>query len=199
METPRLMSMACWWTTGLSRPWARVSIPVCPPTSGRTAQGSYTDGGSASITNGMIDDVGVWRRVLTGNEIAQIYRLGTNGMDLTGVVDPPHPIVDSISPANNQTDVKVDAAIIAIIQDGTLPLDPATVQMTLNGDPVTPLLNKVATLTTLTYQPPSPLPNKTTNVVRLIFGDTSALFTNTWRFVTVPLEQKPSITGQWDF
>ena len=51
----------------------------------------------------------------------------------------------------------------------------------------------------MTYQPPAPLPNNTTNVVRLIFGDTSALFTNVWQFVTVRVEQKPSITGQWDF
>jgi len=49
---------------------------------GQDGTGIYTDGNIASIS-AQIDDLGVWRRVLTANEIQSIYTAGQAGKDLT--------------------------------------------------------------------------------------------------------------------
>ncbi len=50
---------------------------------GQDGKGNYTDGGSAEIVDAMIDDVGIWRRVLTPQEVAAIYNAGSAGQDLS--------------------------------------------------------------------------------------------------------------------
>lgn len=49
---------------------------------GQDGTGTYTDGNSAAIT-AQIDDVGIWKRVLTADEIRSIYTAGQSGTDLT--------------------------------------------------------------------------------------------------------------------
>ncbi len=49
-------------------------------------RGDYTDGGSAGITNAVIDDVGIWRRALSAQEAQAIYTAGQNGKDLAQAV-----------------------------------------------------------------------------------------------------------------
>ena len=112
---------------------------------------------------------------------------------------PQPPYVRSVSPGQNATDVKVDTAITADIVDGANPLDVFSIQMKLNGASVTPTWTQNGNVTTVTYQPASPLAYKATNTVTLSFGDGTVSVTNTWQFVTRPGDQKPSITGQWDF
>jgi hypothetical protein len=53
---------------------------------GQDGKGTYTDGGSAGITNALIDDVGLWRRALSPQEAASIYTSGQAGKDLSQVV-----------------------------------------------------------------------------------------------------------------
>lgn len=48
---------------------------------GQDGTGKYTDGGSASI-DGFIDDVAIWRRVVTSQEDASIFAAGSTGQDL---------------------------------------------------------------------------------------------------------------------
>jgi hypothetical protein len=112
---------------------------------------------------------------------------------------PPHPYVESTSPANGDSAVSPDTGITANIVDGELAVTAGSVQLAFNGSSVVPNVSKVGTITTVSYQPPSPLPAGSTNTVRLIFADSSGNFTNTWTFVVKPLDQKPSITAQWDF
>jgi hypothetical protein len=50
---------------------------------GQDGRGIYTDGGSAGITNALIDDLGIWRRALSGVEAAAIYNAGQAGHDLS--------------------------------------------------------------------------------------------------------------------
>jgi hypothetical protein len=53
---------------------------------GQDGRGTYTDGGSSSL-DALIDDVGVWRRILTSDEAGTIYLNGLAGKDLsTGAV-----------------------------------------------------------------------------------------------------------------
>ena len=66
--------------------------PIASPQSswavniGQDGTGVYTDGGSAYNINALIDDVGIWRRALTPNEVAGIYMAGQNGQDLSQAV-----------------------------------------------------------------------------------------------------------------
>lgn len=53
---------------------------------GQDGSGAYTDGGSAEIVGALVDDLGIWRRVLTQQEVAGIYSAGAAGKDLSTVV-----------------------------------------------------------------------------------------------------------------
>jgi len=46
---------------------------------GQDGTGSYTDGGGVGIADGNIDDVAVWKRVLTVQEVEAIQRVGNSG------------------------------------------------------------------------------------------------------------------------
>ncbi|HEY6226005.1 MAG TPA: hypothetical protein VI282_02675, partial [Verrucomicrobiae bacterium] len=50
---------------------------------GQDGTGHYTDGGSSSI-DALIDDVGIWRRVVTPDEVGKIFLRGKSGQDLLG-------------------------------------------------------------------------------------------------------------------
>jgi hypothetical protein len=50
---------------------------------GQDGKGTYTDGGSVEVNGGLIDDVGIWRRVLSASEVAGIYQNGQQGRDFT--------------------------------------------------------------------------------------------------------------------
>ncbi len=50
---------------------------------GQDGTGDYTDGGSAAIIGARIDDVGIWRRIVTPQEDLAIYTVGQSGKDLS--------------------------------------------------------------------------------------------------------------------
>jgi len=69
-------------TAGIDTPDLGYAINI-----GQDGTGAYTDGGSAYLIGGLIDDMGIWRRALTPGEAAAIYTAGLAGKDLTtGVV-----------------------------------------------------------------------------------------------------------------
>ena len=49
---------------------------------GTDGTGNYTDNGNVGATNMLIDDVGIWRRLLTAQEVTAIYSAGRAGRDL---------------------------------------------------------------------------------------------------------------------
>jgi hypothetical protein len=50
---------------------------------GQDGTGHYTDGGSSSL-DALIDDVAIWRRVVTPDEAGKIFLRGQSGQDLLG-------------------------------------------------------------------------------------------------------------------
>jgi Concanavalin A-like lectin/glucanases superfamily/Immunoglobulin domain len=50
---------------------------------GQDGTGHYTDGDGGAAIDALIDDVGIWRRVVTPQEVAAIYNAGKSGMDLS--------------------------------------------------------------------------------------------------------------------
>lgn len=60
-----------------------------PTNIGQDGMGDYTDGDSGVMwTDALIDDVGVWRRTITGDEVAAIYQAGLRGQNLQSVPEP---------------------------------------------------------------------------------------------------------------
>lgn len=170
-----------------------------PTNIGQDGTGVYTDNGDAGIDDGMIDDVAIWRRALTGFEIQRIYQYGTNGVAVSDVPDPAVPAIVSTDPAANAINVPTDTAISVMIHDGALPLDNNTVQLTVNGSPAAVSISKAGNVSTVTHQPSVPFQNDTTNRVRIVFGDGVNSVTSSWSFVVVKLAQTHGITGHWDF
>ncbi|MEI8040046.1 MAG: immunoglobulin domain-containing protein [Verrucomicrobiota bacterium] len=60
---------------------------------GQDGTGNYTDGGSAAI-EGDIDEVILWNRLITAQEIAQLYNAGAHGVS-------PLPFITSVVPAGD--------------------------------------------------------------------------------------------------
>lgn len=56
---------------------------------GQDGTGTYTDGGSVGWRDGMlIDDLGIWNRAITADEVATIYNGGKQGIALKAVPEP---------------------------------------------------------------------------------------------------------------
>src|SRR6185436_20964822 len=49
---------------------------------GQDGEGAYVDSFNVGVTNGVADDVGIWRRALTSQEALAIYTAGQQGLDL---------------------------------------------------------------------------------------------------------------------
>jgi hypothetical protein len=50
---------------------------------GQDCTGLYTDGGGAAAVDMLVDDLGIWRRVVTPQEAVAIYNAGKAGLDLS--------------------------------------------------------------------------------------------------------------------
>ena len=87
LSNKKAASVAGTWDTS-ALPFSHTGGPATPLQTafavniGEDGSGIYTDGGSAYNINALIDDLGIWRRALTANEAALIYRSGLAGGDL---------------------------------------------------------------------------------------------------------------------
>ena len=165
---------------------------------GQDGIGTYTDGTGAAAIDMLMDDLGIWRRVLSGAEVNAIYSFGLNGTNLANVpiIDP---FVTSTIPAPLATDVLPSAPISAVITDGGInKLATNSIQFLLNGTAKTPSITKSGTDTTVQYTPPSMLPAGSANTVTLIFANNATpatTFTNTWAFTVANYHVIPSTAG----
>jgi hypothetical protein len=84
------------------------------------------------------------------------------------------PYISSISPQDGAVNVLVTAPITVKVEEPGATIQANTVQMTLNGQTVTPQVAKVGTTTTITYDGAQNLASETTNQVSLTFTDSSS-------------------------
>jgi len=159
---------------------------------GQDGTGGYTDGGSAEMVGLKMDDLGIWRRVLSSGEVAAIYSAGTNGMNLAQVPAIVDPYLKSTIPVASAATVAPNAPVSALLVDGLNIVAPDSVKLSLNGADVGVVLNKAGAETTVTYTPTTLLPSGL-NTATLVFGNNATpqkLWTNTWSFtcpyVTLP-------------
>ncbi|MCL5097724.1 MAG: hypothetical protein M1608_09390 [Candidatus Omnitrophica bacterium] len=92
-------------------------------------------------------------------------------LDATLILRPPAPYVIATSPEGRT--VRANATISVQIVDHITQLDPASVQLFLNGAAVTPTIAKPAgsDVSTITYDPKGALIQEATNTVQIVFGD----------------------------
>lgn len=168
-------------------PMSQVTGPIDTTLSvniGQDGTGAYTDGGSAEMVNVLMDDLGVWRRVLSAGEVLAIYNAGLGGTNLANVPAIVNPYVKSTAPATGDTGVRPDTTITAVITDGLNAVATNSVQMVVNGSSVPVAITKAGSDTTVVYTPTSLLPSGA-NAVALIFGNNASpqgFFTNNLSF-----------------
>lgn len=111
---------------------------------------------------------------------------------------PTRPYITSVSPAVGQRMVAPNASVILALEDGGAPVQQDSIQLTLNGQAVTPNIAKAGTRTTLTYTAPQGLMGNTLYNVDLGYSDTSArprtaTYSFTTRYVPTPVADGASI------
>jgi hypothetical protein len=151
---------------------------------GQDGTGAYTDGGSAEMVDLLMDDLGIWRRVLSLGEIAAICNAGLGGTNLSKVPAVVNPFVKSTTPAEQATGVRPDATISAVIADGINAVATNSVKLLVNGVQVAAAVTKAGTDTTVQFAPTALWPSGP-NTAIVIFGNNAApqkFFTNTWTY-----------------
>lgn len=81
--------------------------------------------------------------------------------------------VSAVTPIPNSTGIPADQDIRIEVTHGAAAVDTGSVQMTLNGAPVTPTASTAGNVTTITYPSAGPLPPNSQSVVTLGFRDTA--------------------------
>jgi alkaline phosphatase D len=56
--------------------------PGLPTNIGQDGSGTYTDGGTVTIGDGTLDDLGIWRRAISSEEVQEIFRKGLAGANI---------------------------------------------------------------------------------------------------------------------
>jgi len=151
---------------------------------GQDGTGRYTDGNSVEINDLMMDDVGIWRRVLTAAEAKAIHQAGLAGKSLTSVVSTPEPPVLVRQPAGANT-AAGDALTLRVLPRGTSPF---TFQWR-RGSVVLPS----ATNALLVLQDAQA---KDAGVYTCVVGNSVGSVVSEPAEVTVDLQQAPTLTEQ---
>jgi hypothetical protein len=157
---------------GLGQPYA-VNV-------GQDGTGAYTQAnvqdvppalaGGASMT-AAVDDVGIWRRVLTDLEVAAMYNFGQKGTNLFNVPDASAPVLLSFSPNNGAVGVPPNVPVTARILDQGTQVNANSIQLFVDDVLVTHTLTKSGVTNTIAYTQPFLSAPMTTHTNRLIFAD----------------------------
>jgi len=160
---------------------------------GQDGTGTYTQAaggpnppataGTAGLTNAAIDDLGIWRRLLTDLEVASVYNFALNGTNLYDVPDVHTPIVTSFSPPNNGSGVSPYIPVTARIEDQSTAVNTNSLILTVDGVSVPFTLSHNAGTNILTYTATALSAPGSLHTNKLIFADDAApvanRFTNT--------------------
>jgi phosphodiesterase/alkaline phosphatase D-like protein len=109
---------------------------------GQDGTGVYTDGNSVEINDLMVDDVGIWRRVVTATEAVAIYNAGKAGQNLATVASSPEAPVLTKHPESRNA-VAGENITLRVLPRGTSPF---TFEWRRNNQPVAGGTNAVLRL-----------------------------------------------------
>jgi len=158
---------------GLGNPYA-VNI-------GQDGTGAYTqganyspppaDGSGGAAISANIDDVGIWRRVMTPSEVTAMYNFGLQGTNLFNVPDVHTPLLLSFTPANGASAVAASIPVTARIQDQDTKVNTNSLLLLVDGVSVPFTLVQNAATNTLTYTQPFLAAPSSVHTNKLIFAD----------------------------
>jgi len=130
--------------------------------------------GNSGLYNSAIDDVGIWRRVLTDLEVAAVFNFGQKGTNLFDVPDANTPVVLSFSPNNGAAGVLPNVPIGARILDQGTQVNTNSIQLFIDDVLVAHTLARNGVTNTITYTQPFLSAPLTTHTNKLIFADNGA-------------------------
>lgn len=151
---------------------------------GQDGTGRYTDGNSVEIKDLMIDDLGLWRRVLTATEVRLIHEAGKWGRSLQTVESTPEAPVLVKQPSAQQA-VAGDAVTFRVLPHGTSPF---TFQWRRNGAAVTGETNAMLVL--------SDVQQAAAGNYSCVVGNVAGSVTSSEVELSVDASQAPSIRTQ---
>jgi hypothetical protein len=142
-----------------------------PTNIGQDGNGTYTDGGGVGVDDGQIDDVAIWRRVISAGEVTRIYSAALAGVNVANVPDAAGPTVTEYVPAMGGTQVAPAVAVRLKIEDAGTALDKTSVELSFDGAKVAHTLESDGKTNVVVYDPPGLLAAKSTHAIKLVFKD----------------------------
>jgi hypothetical protein len=166
---------------------------------GQDGTGMYTDGGSAQMIGLLMDDLGIWGRVLSDSEVGAIYQGGLIGSNIVQVVTKLPPTVSTLAPAPNFTGASGLPTLTATILDKDTAVVTSTVHLSFDGTQVPASVNKTTNLTTVLYTVTNLLTAASTHTVSLSFSDNNTpanTITTNWSFTVIKYPTLPAAFAQ---
>lgn len=154
---------------------------------GQDGSGVYQSG-DFNMKDLLMDDLGIWRRELSGGEVSAIYNAGLGGTNISKVPTIEFPFVKSTSPAFQATGVNPISPVSVVVTDGAKALDNASVKLSVNGADVPVAITKVGANSTITHTPTAlwPIGDNTATVIFANAGSPQVFVTNTWTYTVAP-------------
>jgi hypothetical protein len=155
---------------------------------GQDGTGAYTDNGSAQMIGVLIDDLGIWGRVLSPSEVSSIYQGGLVGSNIVQVITKLPPTVRTLAPAPNFNGASGFPTLSATVLDQDTVVATNTVTLSLDGAQLTPTVTKSNNLTTVTYTVTNLFAAASSHNATLSFNDNNTppnTISTNWTFTVI--------------
>lgn len=146
-----------------------------------------------SFLHGAVDDVAVWSRALTPDEIG--YLASGHAVPVTGPVTAPA-ILSSRTPAPDAVNVVPSVPLEVVLSEGSEPLDTSKIVLRLNGTVLTPAITSQNGAVTVKASLAQITPNSE-NTVKVEWFDAAlgAVVSSTWTFHSAQFGDDPQLAA----
>lgn len=138
-----------------------------PVNIGQDGTGDY----GSRMTDGQIDDVAIWRRVLSAGEVTRLYTAGLAGVNAGNVPDPTGVAMTGYTPTVAATGVSPSVEVRLQLEDASAQLDKTSVRLSFDGQLVTHRLESDGKTNVVAYDPPGLLAAQSVHAIKLEFKD----------------------------
>ncbi len=139
---------------------------------GQDGTGVFVDPAMVSKLSIDVDDLGIWQRALTAEEVDRLFTFAQRGRDLDQVLDSTLPFVSSGTPLDGDSNSNPEGRLNLVLQDSFTSLVESSVRVYLDDQPVVHQLSTLAPGThQLSYLPPRLLPSSSDHHYEIRFTD----------------------------
>lgn len=150
----------------------------------------YEGGGGANIE---------WKSVKADGERALINDSASGGFRAYRATTTGSPTaITRVTPAPGEPQTSPTANIVVVIEEGPTAVADASIQLSLNGSPVTATVNRAGNVITVSYDPPTDFPSPSTQSASITFTHGGNVRTESWSF-TVPPLTRDKVDGKVGF